>query len=90
MLKRYVDQLRYQPIIEIDKNPNQSKSNIIENQLDKLSSMLSIEHVKLSFFSQFEDQQGPSDICIQNCIQHSKNNIFHLIEADTAPRTQQR
>ena len=90
MLKRHVDQLRYQPIIEIDKNPNQSKSNIIENQLDKLSSMLSIEHVKLSFFSQFEDQQGPSGICIQNCIQHSKKNISHLIEADTAPRTQQR
>lgn len=84
MLKKHADQLRYQPIIEVDKNLNQCKSDTIENQLDKLSSMLSIQHVKLSIF---EDQQGTNDISIQNCIQHSKNNISDLMEVDSAPQT---
>ena len=81
--KKHVDQLRYQLIIEIDKDPIQNKTDIIKNQLDKPLSMLPLpDHLPLSKL-ELESQQEHQDISIENCSQHSKDKISCPIEADT-------
>ena len=81
--KKHVDQLRYQLIIEIEKDPIQNKTDIIKNQLDKPLSMLSLpDHLPLST-SELESHQEHQDISIQNCSQHSKDKISYPIVADT-------
>ena len=83
-VKRHVDQVRYQSIIEIDHFPIQNKTDIIENQLDKPLSMLSLPNILPLPTPELESQQEPQDINVQNCSQHSEDYIPHPIEADTA------
>ena len=54
-VKRHVNQLRYQPIIEIDKDPIKNKIDIIEKQVDKPLNMLPLpDHLPL-FTSESEN-----------------------------------
>ena len=87
-VKKQVNQVRYQPIIEIDKVPVQNKTDIIENQLDKSFSKLPLpDHLPLPT-SELESQPESQDINILNCSQHREDDISHPIEADTAHEPQ--
>ena len=83
-LKKHVDQVRDQPIIEIDKVSIQLKTDIIKHQLHKSLSTLPLpDHLTLTG-SQLENQQEPQEINIQNCSQHNEDDISHPMEADLA------
>ena len=82
-VKKHVNQVRYQPIIEIDKVSIQNETDIIKHQLDKPLSMLPLSGHSALPISESKTQQEPQDINIQNCSHHSKDDISHPIEAYT-------